>query len=146
MVSLAWIRIINHTLLPVKNECDTSVVLHKGLMSEMSWTLVWMKASGYFLSFLGHQVISSSVLSKLCCSVWSDVYDLAMIEFLINLLFCSKCKVLYVVLCTYVTALSVFHHNTIRQSHSAIVSLYKWIGIVQSVGIHLLRWLADISF
>lgn len=39
MVSLGWIRIINHALLPVKNEYDTSILLHPFLVSEMSWTL-----------------------------------------------------------------------------------------------------------
>lgn len=67
MVSLGWIRIINRALLPVKNEFDTSIVLHYRVVSEMSWTVCLEESTRLFPDF---PESSGDILCNLCLGPW----------------------------------------------------------------------------
>ncbi len=145
MVSLGWIRIINRALLPVKNECDTSIVLQQGLVSEMSWALGLNDSTRLFSDF---PESSGDILCSLCCSLcpwghwmntiyveWYEQFTVCFILCLIPFLLhqmqgpCTMC-VMYLRNCIVSISLQQSHQD--KLSYSAFVLLTynatdKWI-------------------
>lgn len=152
MVSLGWIRIINRALLPVKNECDTSIVLLRGLLSEMSQTLGVDDSTRLFPESSG------DILSNLYWKPWGPwmnmiyVWTLCYLCYISYLISCTKCEVLALcVSCTYVTALSVFSYNNLNKTNWPTVHLF-YLSLLTNEWMDLLKCghpftliLADIS-